>query len=203
MVSTQRRSRSSRSEVASRLLIARMPVSGVRTSWAKAASAASTMPALGARRLARGRALRALRRAVEMRFFFGGAFWPAALCAVRAILPPCSPTRAEPAWHATAAEVTEGLCGNRPVELRQADQAADIGRRRARGAQLAQARSPGSISTASARRHRGSAGDAGRPVAAIPSSACSSRCTLVDQNRSCPRTTSVTPCRASSITTDR
>src|SRR5262249_14331447 len=35
---------SPRSEVASRLLMARMPVSGVRTSWAKAASAASTIP---------------------------------------------------------------------------------------------------------------------------------------------------------------
>src|SRR5579871_1524223 len=42
MVSTQRRSRSPRSDVASRSLIAMMPVSGVRTSWAKAASAAST-----------------------------------------------------------------------------------------------------------------------------------------------------------------
>ena len=47
MVSTQRRSRSSRSEVASRLLIARMPVSGVRTSCAKAANAVSTMPGTG------------------------------------------------------------------------------------------------------------------------------------------------------------
>ena len=49
MVSTQRRSRSSRSEVASRLLIARMPVSGVRTSCAKAANAVSTMPGTAAR----------------------------------------------------------------------------------------------------------------------------------------------------------
>ena len=55
MVSTQRRSRSPRSEVASRLLIARMPVSGVRTSWANAASAASTMPGAG-QRLSAGRA---------------------------------------------------------------------------------------------------------------------------------------------------
>src|SRR6201999_578530 len=50
MVSTQRRSRSSRSDVASRSLIARIPVSGVRTSWAKAASAASTMPGAAAAR---------------------------------------------------------------------------------------------------------------------------------------------------------
>src|SRR6516162_5950780 len=42
MVSAQRRSRSPRSEVASRSLIARIPVRGVRTSWAKAASAALT-----------------------------------------------------------------------------------------------------------------------------------------------------------------
>src|ERR1044071_1834105 len=52
MVSTRRRSRSPRSEVASRLLMARMPVSGVRTSCAKAASAASTMPDALARRVA-------------------------------------------------------------------------------------------------------------------------------------------------------
>ena len=43
MVSTQRRSRSPRSEVASRSLTARIPVNGVRTSCAKAASAASTI----------------------------------------------------------------------------------------------------------------------------------------------------------------
>ena len=43
MVSTQRRSRSSRSDVANRSLTARIPVSGVRTSCAKAASAVSTM----------------------------------------------------------------------------------------------------------------------------------------------------------------
>ena len=43
MVSIQRRSRSPRSEVASRSLTARIPVNGVRTSCAKAASAASTM----------------------------------------------------------------------------------------------------------------------------------------------------------------
>src|SRR5207237_8215051 len=40
----QRRSRSPRSEVVSRSLMARIPVSGVRTSCANAASAASTMP---------------------------------------------------------------------------------------------------------------------------------------------------------------
>src|SRR4051794_39600633 len=73
MVSTQRRSRSSRSEVASRLLIARMPVRGVRTSCAKAASAASTV--LAALPRWRGEAFAAL---VEVRFltcrFFGWRF---------------------------------------------------------------------------------------------------------------------------------
>src|SRR6185437_3967827 len=44
MVSTQRRSRSPSSDVAKRSLIARIPVRGVRTSWAKAASAASITP---------------------------------------------------------------------------------------------------------------------------------------------------------------
>jgi hypothetical protein len=55
MVSTQRRSRSSRSEVASRSLTARIPVSGVRTSWANTASAVSTIvSACTELRLARG-----------------------------------------------------------------------------------------------------------------------------------------------------
>ena len=66
MVSTQRRSRSSRSEVASRLLIARMPVSGVRTSCAKAASAVSTMPDVAATDL---RLPRAFTAALDTRFF--------------------------------------------------------------------------------------------------------------------------------------
>ena len=57
MVSTQRRSRSSRSEVARRSLMARIPVSGVRTSWANAASAASTMPGPAQPLAARWRAL--------------------------------------------------------------------------------------------------------------------------------------------------
>ena len=66
MVSTQRRSRSSSSEVASRLLIARMPVSGVRTSCAKAASAASTMPEPVTADL---RAPRTFAAALDARFF--------------------------------------------------------------------------------------------------------------------------------------
>ena len=66
MVSTQRRSRSSRSEVASRLLIARMPVSGVRTSCAKAANAVSTMPGTAAADL---RLPRVFTAALDTRFF--------------------------------------------------------------------------------------------------------------------------------------
>ena len=65
---------SSRSDVASRLLIARMPVSGVRTSCAKAASAASTMPGPDtAARLRRGLAVlgRQLFGALLRRPFFG------------------------------------------------------------------------------------------------------------------------------------
>ena len=71
MVSTQRRSRSPRSEVASRSLIARMPVSGVRTSWANAASAASTMPETAAADL---RLPRAFAAALDTRFFAGRFF---------------------------------------------------------------------------------------------------------------------------------
>ena len=66
MVSTQRRSRSSRSEVASRSLMARIPVSGVRTSCAKAASAASTTP---------GAAVATRLRRVSGSRFFGSRFF--------------------------------------------------------------------------------------------------------------------------------
>ena len=68
MVSTQRRSRSSRSEVASRLLIARMPVSGVRTSCANAASAVSTIPETATADL---RVPRTFAAALDTRFFAG------------------------------------------------------------------------------------------------------------------------------------
>jgi len=68
MVSTQRRSRSSRSDVAKRSLMARIPVSGVRTSWANAASAASTMPGSAAMAVR----LRALPAATAEARFFGG-----------------------------------------------------------------------------------------------------------------------------------
>src|ERR1700761_2354381 len=77
MVSTQRRSRSPSSEVARRSLMARMPVSGVRTSWAKTASAASTTPAAGIRApfprgsLARGLLARVLVVTCWVRFFSG------------------------------------------------------------------------------------------------------------------------------------
>jgi len=71
MVSTHRRSRSLRSDVANRSLMARIPVSGVRTSWANVASAVSTMPAAAG--------LAAVRRvflAAELAaFFLGRAFF--------------------------------------------------------------------------------------------------------------------------------
>ncbi len=78
MVSTQRFSRSSRSDVANRSLMARIPVNGVRTSCANAASAASTMPGvallmagfLTARFLTAG--LRALPAATREARFLGG-----------------------------------------------------------------------------------------------------------------------------------
>src|SRR4051794_25222795 len=72
MVSTQRRSRSPRSEVESRSLMARIPVSGVRTSCANAASAASTMPGpAGLVELLGGR-LRDLRALTPEARFLGG-----------------------------------------------------------------------------------------------------------------------------------
>ena len=82
------------------------------------------------------------------------------------------------------------------------DQLADIASRQAAGAQLAQARGLGGF------RQFAAVGVENQPMVVIardgrPSSACSSRCTLVAWNRSCPRTTSVTPCAASSTTTDR
>ena len=57
--------------VASRLLIARMPVSGVRTSCAKAASAVSTMPGAGAADLRLPRAF----AAPPDTCFFAGRFF--------------------------------------------------------------------------------------------------------------------------------
>ena len=103
MVSTQRRSRSSRSEVASRLLIARMPVSGVRTSCAKAANAVSTMPGCGG-----GFALAARLHSGAGYALFRPLFfcWPcnapgAHFCRHDPPIP------ARPAWHAAEGKVTE------------------------------------------------------------------------------------------------
>ena len=84
MVSTQRRSRSSRSEVASRSLMARIPVSGVRTSCANAASATSTMPGMAAV-VPRLRALPAAIFELASAAAVSGA---AAPCAVSATLAP-------------------------------------------------------------------------------------------------------------------
>src|SRR5258705_10518998 len=71
MVSTQRRSGSPRSEIARRLLMARIPVSGVRTSWANEARAASITrgAAFAAARLRDGLALVLEMRLLDRRFF--------------------------------------------------------------------------------------------------------------------------------------
>ena len=208
MVSAQRRSRSSRSEVASRLLMARMPVSGVRTSWANAASAASTMP--GPDTAAR------LRRGLTGGFLAGGFLagsFLARFFAGRFLVSPVErrtrgfaamvPCPAGPACHVTAARVTGGFAVVTAGKLRQLHPPPDIRRGCPGRAQFAQTGGPGRFRELLARRRPSSADDAGRPAAASPSSDCSSRCTLVDQNRSLPRTTSVMPCSASSITTDR
>ncbi len=144
MVSTQRRSRSSRSDVANRSLMARIPVNGVRTSCANAASAASTIP--GAAVTARLRDLPAATRFFGGRLFAGrvlrferdfGAMIPlspALLHHAMAGLPE-SPRRSP--FHMRSA------CGKPPVKLREADEAADVGRARAGDAEFAQARGRG------------------------------------------------------------
>ncbi len=70
-------------------------------------------------------------------------------------------------------------------------------------AQGAQAARTARFSTVSRRRRRAPAGDGDSAAPAGPSSACNSRCSDVEGNRSRPRTTSVTPCSASSTTTAR
>src|SRR5262249_18309188 len=101
MVSTQRRSRSPSSDVASRSLMARMPVSGVRTSWANAASAASTTLDAGARLCT------LLALAADLRFaarLFGARFlrWSRDFAAMIHPAPPPAPP-----WHAGLSESPE------------------------------------------------------------------------------------------------
>ena len=107
IVSAHRLSRSPRSEVASRSLIARMPVRGVRTSWAKAASAACTTsgstrlvlrsrnPAVGPERF---RATRLDVRVVRAARVF------AAITPLRSI--PFEPPAVRRAWHGGSPGVT-------------------------------------------------------------------------------------------------
>src|ERR1700722_5558494 len=147
MVSTQRRSRSSRPDVASRSLMARMPVSGVRTSCANAANAASTMP--GATVLTAR--LRALPAAI-----FGARFFSVRLGRCErdfdAMIPP---TRPPPACHGRLSGVTPkriSTCDRTPAktgQLRQADEGADFGRRCPPGAELAQTGGGGRFRTVS------------------------------------------------------
>src|SRR3954462_2378551 len=138
MVSTQRRSRSPSSEVASRLLIARMPVSGVRTSWAKAASAASTMPGLDtAARLRRSLAGGFLASRFLARVFADRFLVSPVERRTRgfAAMVPCP---AGPACHVTAARVTGGLAFATAGKLRQLHPFPDFRRGCPGRAQLAQ-----------------------------------------------------------------
>src|ERR1041385_4754315 len=134
MVSTQRRSRGPRPEVAKRSLMARMPVNGVRTSWAKAASAVSTM--LGD--FFAGR----LRAGAFARVFRAGVFCLPPLRGerdMRAMIPPTRPACILPRpgrmSHLSERFGLAICCGR----SRQADHVPDVGRGGARGAQLAQA----------------------------------------------------------------
>ena len=131
-----------------------MPVSGVRMSCARPASAASIARAAALRR--RGRGVRSPRS-----------------CARAALSRSCAYAIPYPRREHMPRK-------RRSIEP---DQPADIGRRRALGAQFAQARWRASISTACGRRHRGSAGDGGKRGAGRPSSACSRRCTLVGEKQ--------------------
>jgi len=83
-----------------------MPVSGVRTSWANAASAASTMPGLGSV-LARARGPRVFAATFETRFFDGRLLAGREVRRTRdfAAMIPVNPARL-PAWHARATGVT-------------------------------------------------------------------------------------------------
>ena len=206
MVSTQRRSRSSRSDVARRSLMARIPVSGVRTSCANAASAVSTMPG-PAVLAARLRALRAARP--EARFFGGRLFGDRVVRCERDFGAMISLTLAR-LHHAMAGLRESRRSGFSPCDWPVASRCNKAGRpgggcrpasRQQRGVRAN--RWPRSTSRVFAPRRRERGGGAGSRAPASRASCCSSRWTLVDQNRSCPRTTSVTPCSASSITTDK
>src|SRR5882757_8100349 len=143
MVSAQRRSRSSRSDVDKRLLMARMPVSGVRTSWANAASAASTMPGPDtAARLRRGLVGSFLAGSFLARFFTGRFLGNAFERCTRGFVAmvPC-PT--VPACHVTAARVTGGFAVVTAGKLRQLHQPPDIRRSCPGRAQLTQTGGPG------------------------------------------------------------
>ena len=128
--------------------MARIPVSGVRTSCANAASAASTIPG-AAGTAARLRALSAVTR--EARFFGARLFGGRVVRCERdfgAMIPLtlAAPTMPWPGWRSHAEGVS--VCGVPTANLwqsRLADQAADVGRRRTCGAEFAQAGSLGRL----------------------------------------------------------
>src|SRR5216684_4006052 len=148
MVSTQRRSRSSRSDVASRLLMARIPVSGVRTSCANAASAASTIPGAG---IAAARLLRALPEATPGALFLSDRLFDGRVMRSERDFGGMIPTLANltmprPGCGSHAGGIFQLFqLGIVLPQLRQTHEAADIGRRRSRGAQFAQARGQGRL----------------------------------------------------------
>ena len=154
--------------MASRLLMARMPVSGVRTSCANAASAASTMPGASPRSCAlprvSGRAFWPWRFGTR---FFGGCL-PVGRVVRRSARfcrhDPRYPTRA-PEWHARATGVTVAFLAYPPQNYGNPTRRRISAGGRACRAQFAQGPWRWSISKAFARRHPGPAGDAGRPAA--------------------------------------
>src|SRR5713226_5402539 len=156
MVSTQRRSRSSRSEVANRPLMARIPVSGVRTSCANAASAASTILGTG---IVATRLPRALAAATAGTRFFsrplGGRIgrFKRGFAAMNPHRGRCQHATVGPR-ESRARNFQLGIVLGMVSldsswdvlpQLRQTDAAADVGWRRSRGAQFAQARGHGRL----------------------------------------------------------
>ena len=207
MVSTQRRSRSSRSDVARRSLMARIPVSGVRTSCAKAASAVSTMPGSGDLDCALARLAGGKHR--QRVFFDGRLFGGRAVRCERDFdaMIPLSPARFH---HAMAGLPESRRSGFSHLKL-QLRPAAITARRPGGGYRPASrprrgvraSRSPRSTSRVSARHHREPGGGAGRRASASRATVAAAGGRWSTRTGPGPRTTSVTPCSASSIATDK
>ena len=111
--------------------MARIPVRGVRTSWAKAASAASTTPGPDLRARA------AVARLEERRFCGRFERFERVLAAM--MLPAPGPLGTMAPWHAQPADVTDAVWVLALELHHESHQPADIGRRGACGPQFAQA----------------------------------------------------------------